>query len=155
MDRSLQGKLRPLSDSRSGRRLVVELAASALARLVLNTARRFAYPFGPALARGLDVPLTRITSLVALNQGAARLRRGTHRVRLGGELAHWTPDGGLAHRELRLALSVSRSGPARRIERGAPGHFATAGSRIPGCRAALGACGAGVATSRAPAGGAW
>ncbi len=73
MDRSLQGKLRPLSDSRSGRRLVVELAASALARLVLNTARRFAYPFGPALARGLDVPLTRITSLVALNQGAGLL----------------------------------------------------------------------------------
>src|SRR6266849_10771390 len=73
MDRSLQGKLRPLSDSRSGRRLVVELAASALARLVLNTARRFAYPFGPALARGLEVPLTRITSLVALNQGAGLL----------------------------------------------------------------------------------
>jgi len=69
MDRSLQRKLQALADSRSGRRLVVELAASALARFVLNTARRFAYPFGPALARGLDVPLTRITSLVALNQG--------------------------------------------------------------------------------------
>jgi predicted MFS family arabinose efflux permease len=54
-------------------RLVVELAAAALARLFLNTARRFAYPFGPALARGLDVPLTRITSLVALNQGAGLL----------------------------------------------------------------------------------
>ena len=54
-------------------RLVVELAASALARFVLNTARRFAYPFGPALARGLDVPLTRITSLVALNQGMGLL----------------------------------------------------------------------------------
>jgi DHA1 family inner membrane transport protein len=54
-------------------RLVVELAASALARFVLNTARRFAYPFGPALARGLDVPLTRITSLVALNQGVGLL----------------------------------------------------------------------------------
>ena len=73
MDRSLQRKLQALADSRSGRRLVVELAASALARFVLNTARRFAYPFGPALARGLDVPLTRITSLVALNQGAGLL----------------------------------------------------------------------------------
>src|SRR6266699_2848256 len=73
MNRSLQRRLRPLSDSRSGRRLVVELAAAALARFVLNTARRFTYPFGPALARGLDVPLTRITSLVALNQGVGLL----------------------------------------------------------------------------------
>lgn len=55
------------------RRLVIELAAAALARLVLNTARRFAYPFAPALARGLEVPLTQVTSLVALNQGAGLL----------------------------------------------------------------------------------
>ncbi len=59
--------------SHAGRRLILELAASALARFFLNTARRFAYPFGPALARGLDVPLTRITSLVALNQGMGLL----------------------------------------------------------------------------------
>ena len=55
------------------RRLVVELAAAALARLFLNTARRFAYPFAPALARGLDVPLTSVTALVALSQGAGLL----------------------------------------------------------------------------------
>lgn len=55
------------------RRLVVELAAAALARLFLNTARRFAYPFAPALARGLEVPLTRVTSLVAINQGMGLL----------------------------------------------------------------------------------
>jgi len=55
------------------RRLVVELAAAALARFVLNTARRFGYPFAPALARGLDVPLTSVTSLIALNQGAGLL----------------------------------------------------------------------------------
>jgi MFS transporter, DHA1 family, inner membrane transport protein len=55
------------------RRLIVELAAAALARFVLNTARRFTYPFAPALARGLDVPLTSVTSLVALNQGAGLL----------------------------------------------------------------------------------
>ena len=55
------------------RRLVVELAAAALARFVLNTARRFGYPFSPALARGLEVPLTSVTSLVALNQGAGLL----------------------------------------------------------------------------------
>jgi DHA1 family inner membrane transport protein len=55
------------------RRLVLELAAAALARFFLNTARRFTYPFAPALARGLDVPLTSVTSLVALNQGAGLL----------------------------------------------------------------------------------
>jgi MFS transporter, DHA1 family, inner membrane transport protein len=55
------------------RRLVLELAAAALARLFLNTARRFAYPFAPALARGLEVPLTSVTSLVALNQGSGLL----------------------------------------------------------------------------------
>jgi MFS transporter, DHA1 family, inner membrane transport protein len=55
------------------RRLVLELAAAAVARLFLNTARRFAYPFAPALARGLDVPLTSVTPLVALNQGAGLL----------------------------------------------------------------------------------
>ncbi|MDY0095738.1 MAG: MFS transporter, partial [Candidatus Vecturithrix sp.] len=37
-------------------------------RLVLNTARRFAYPFAPVLSRGLGVPLTAITSLIAVNQ---------------------------------------------------------------------------------------
>ena len=63
----------PLRQPDSSRRLVVELAAAALARLVLNTTRRFAYPFAPALARGLDVPLTHVTSLVALNQGAGLL----------------------------------------------------------------------------------
>jgi predicted MFS family arabinose efflux permease len=55
------------------RRLVVELAAVVLARFVLNTTRRFGYPFAPALARGLEVPLTSVTSLVALNQGAGLL----------------------------------------------------------------------------------
>ena len=55
------------------RRLVLELAAAALARFVLNTARRFAYPFAPALARGLDVPLTSVTGMVALSLGAGLL----------------------------------------------------------------------------------
>lgn len=65
--------MRALRQPDPPRRLVVELIAAALARLVLNTARRFAYPFAPALARGLDVPLTHVTSLVALNQGAGLL----------------------------------------------------------------------------------
>jgi MFS transporter, DHA1 family, inner membrane transport protein len=38
------------------------------ARLVLNTARRFPYPFAPALSRGLDVPLTSVTAILGANQ---------------------------------------------------------------------------------------
>jgi predicted MFS family arabinose efflux permease len=40
---------------------------------VLNTARRFVYPFAPALGRSLGVPLTAITSLIAVNQATAVL----------------------------------------------------------------------------------
>jgi MFS transporter, DHA1 family, inner membrane transport protein len=65
--------LLPAPPRAPARRLVTELAAAALVRLVLNTARRFAYPFAPALARGLEVPLTQVTSLVALNQGTGLL----------------------------------------------------------------------------------
>ncbi len=45
-------------------------------RLLLNTARRFAYPFAPVLSRGLGVPLTAITSLIAVNQATAILGIG-------------------------------------------------------------------------------
>ena len=48
-------------------RLVWKIIAAVLCRLVLNTARRFAYPFAPVLSRGLGVPLTSITSLIAVN----------------------------------------------------------------------------------------
>lgn len=37
-------------------------------RLALNTARRFIYPFAPALGRELHVPLTAVTTLIAANQ---------------------------------------------------------------------------------------
>ena len=47
-----------------------------LCRLLLNTARRFAYPFAPVLSRGLGVPLTAITSLIAVNQATAILGVG-------------------------------------------------------------------------------
>lgn len=52
----------------SSRKLGLEMTVAALAQLLLNTSRRFAYPFAPALARGLGVPLVSITSLIALNQ---------------------------------------------------------------------------------------
>ncbi|MCB0166578.1 MAG: MFS transporter [Anaerolineae bacterium] len=57
----------PMPES-SSRKLGLEMTVAALARLLLNTSRRFAYPFAPALARGLGVPLVSITSLIALNQ---------------------------------------------------------------------------------------
>lgn len=56
---------------RGNSRTAIEVAAATLSRIVLNTARRFAYPFAPALSRGLGVPLTAITSIIALNQATA------------------------------------------------------------------------------------
>lgn len=41
---------------------------AALGRLIINTSRRFVYPFAPTLSRGLGVPLISITSLIAINQ---------------------------------------------------------------------------------------
>jgi DHA1 family inner membrane transport protein len=48
-----------------------QIFAATLARFMLNTARRFAYPFAPALSRGLGVPMAAITSLIAVNQVTA------------------------------------------------------------------------------------
>lgn len=54
-------------------------------RLVLNTARRFAYPFAPAISRGLNVPLNAVTAVIALNQlaGLAVLLLGPIGDRIG------------------------------------------------------------------------
>ena len=61
------------SDSRG---LATSLTAAIFSRFVLTTARRFAYPFAPVLSRGLGVPLTAITSLIAVNQLSAVLGVG-------------------------------------------------------------------------------
>ena len=53
------------------RPLLLPLGAAMAARLLLNTARRFPYPFASALARGLGVPLDHVTSLIALNQASS------------------------------------------------------------------------------------
>ena len=45
----------------------MKIGVVVFCRLVLNTARRFAYPFAPVLSRELGVPLTAITSLIAVN----------------------------------------------------------------------------------------
>ncbi len=51
--------------------MVWHIVTAILCRLLLNTARRFAYPFAPVLSRGLGVSLTSITSLIAVNQATA------------------------------------------------------------------------------------
>ncbi len=56
-----------------GSRLIPQVVAAAVCRLFLNTARRFVYPFAPALSRGLGVPLTAVTSLIAVNQTTSML----------------------------------------------------------------------------------
>ncbi len=53
--------------------LAWQAGTATLCRLVLNTARRFAYPFAPVLSRGLGVPLTAVTSLIAVNQATSVL----------------------------------------------------------------------------------
>jgi predicted MFS family arabinose efflux permease len=59
--------------STSVTQLILAIVVTTLCRLVLNTARRFVYPFAPALSRGLGVPLTAITSLIAINQATSVL----------------------------------------------------------------------------------
>ena len=50
------------------RSLTLQVTVAALGRLLINTSRRFVYPFAPALSRGLGVPLVSITSIIAVNQ---------------------------------------------------------------------------------------
>jgi DHA1 family inner membrane transport protein len=66
-----QPALTDQSDSRP--RLILKIVIVVVCRLVLSTARRFAYPFAPILSRGLDVPLTAITSLIAVNWATSLL----------------------------------------------------------------------------------
>ncbi len=58
-------------DPASAPALWLQLAAAIFCRLVLNTAKRFPYPFAPMLSRSLDVPLTWVTTLIAGTQATA------------------------------------------------------------------------------------
>jgi len=51
----------------------LKIGVVVFCRLVLNTARRFTYPFAPVLSRELGVPLTAITSLIAVNWSTSLL----------------------------------------------------------------------------------
>ncbi len=63
----------PSTNAPHGPGLTWKIALATLCRLILNSARRFAYPFAPALSRGLGVHLTAITSVIAANQATAVL----------------------------------------------------------------------------------
>ncbi len=54
-------------------RLARIVLLASLCRLLLNTARRFGYTFAPVIGRGLQVPLTAVTGLLALNQATGLL----------------------------------------------------------------------------------
>lgn len=69
----MSNKLMTFTTSKPVPGLAWKIGAATLIRLSLNTARRFAYPFAPALSRGLGVPLTAITALIAINQATGVL----------------------------------------------------------------------------------
>jgi predicted MFS family arabinose efflux permease len=49
------------------------IVTSTISRVVLNTSRRFVYPFAPVISRGLGVPITAVTSAIAVNQATSCL----------------------------------------------------------------------------------
>ncbi len=57
----------------STRQLIGQVGVATVCRFLFNTARRFPYPFAPALSRGLGMPLIAITSLIAVNQATGIL----------------------------------------------------------------------------------
>lgn len=59
--------------SPTSRRLVVQVIVATLLKLLLNTGRRFIYPFAPALSRDLGVPLAAVTSIIASSQAISLL----------------------------------------------------------------------------------
>ena len=54
-------------------RPVVQVIVATLLKLLLNTGRRFIYPFAPALSRELGVPLSAVTSIIASSQAISLL----------------------------------------------------------------------------------
>ena len=59
--------MQPASPPSKSRSTAIVVTAM-IARLFINTARRFVYPFAPVLSRGLGVSLPAITSIIAANQ---------------------------------------------------------------------------------------
>ena len=55
------------------RSLTIQVITATLLKLLLNTGRRFIYPFAPALSRDLAVPLSGITTIIATSQAVSLL----------------------------------------------------------------------------------
>ncbi len=68
--RAIMDKNQQPSEKKKAGLLSVIIAAT-LSRSVINTSRRFIYPFAPVIARGLGVPLTAVTSSIAVNQATS------------------------------------------------------------------------------------
>ncbi|MCK5541438.1 MAG: MFS transporter [Desulfobacterales bacterium] len=49
------------------------IVTSTISRIILNTSRRFVYPFAPVISRGLGVPITLVTASIAVNQATSCL----------------------------------------------------------------------------------
>ena len=71
--RMVRKTIEPRHKAGGSRPFYSQLVTATIARLLLNTARRFVYPFAPALSRGLNVPLSAITSIIAVFQASALL----------------------------------------------------------------------------------
>ncbi len=59
--------------SRQPPHLIAQMAILIACRLLLNTGRRFVYPFAPEFSRALNVSLPAVTSLIAVNWATALL----------------------------------------------------------------------------------
>jgi MFS transporter, DHA1 family, inner membrane transport protein len=49
------------------------ILTSTISRTVLNTSRRFVYPFAPVISRGFGISITAVTSVIAVNQATSCL----------------------------------------------------------------------------------
>ncbi len=124
-------------------RLILSLTALALARTVVNMTRRFAYPFLPAIARGLGVSLEQVQTVMAVNSGvgiASPLfgplsdRYGRKRVLMGALaiLSATAVAGALVPRFAVFALVMIGFGVVKMIYD--PAMFAYIGDRVPYAR---------------------
>lgn len=60
-------------DSKNKKKLVSFFLATTFIKLLLNISKRLIYPFAPEIARGLNMPLSGVTSVIAMGQATAVL----------------------------------------------------------------------------------
>jgi predicted MFS family arabinose efflux permease len=57
----------------SFQQFAIGIGVATISRIIINTARRFVYPFAPVLSRSMNVPLTSVTSIIAVSQATGIL----------------------------------------------------------------------------------